>query len=258
MRRFFILLYKIKILRRIIPSVLKIIIKLNKNKLRIIKYNNFLLNLNLSNPIDREIYLKNEYESESITQLDNTIKKENIKIFLDIGSHMGYYSMFIAKNYGVKVHAFEPIINNYYQLCENIRINNYKNIEKYQLALSNNRGKAIMWVTNKSKTGGYSILKNDDVELKKYNKDKIYKTVVLTDKGDNILKIVNEKLAIKIDVERHEKLVLEGLKELISKNKIYLQIEIFDYLHNDLDAFLKKNNFIYINKKGKDYFYKNY
>ena len=72
------------------------------------------------------------------------------------------------------------------------------------------------------------------------------------------MKIIDKKIAIKIDVERHEKKVLEGLKDLISKNKIYLQIEIFTHLQNDIDSFLKKYNFKYLNKIGKDFFYKNY
>ena len=257
MRKILIYLYKIKIFKRIIPSTLKIIIKFNKNKFTPIKYNNYLLNLNLNNPIDREIYLKDEYELESIKQLDKNIKEENISIFLDIGAHMGFYSMFIARDPDMIVHAFEPIEENYYQLSENIRINNKKNIKKYNFALSNKNDKALMWVTNKKKTGGYSIFNKDDIELKKYN-NKIYKTTVFTDKGDDILKIVDKKIAIKIDVERHEKNVLEGLIDLISKNKIYLQIEIFSHLQKDIDSFLKKYNFKYLHKIGKDFFYKNY
>jgi len=115
-----------------------------------------------------------------------------------------------------------------------------------------------MWVTNKKKTGGYSIFNDNDVELKKYNENKIYKTSVFTDKGDNILKIENKKIAVKIDVERHERLVLEGLKELLKKNKIFLQIEIFDHMYHDIDSFLTKYNFKYLNKEGKNFFYKNY
>ena len=63
---------------------------------------------------------------------------------------------------------------------------------------------------------------------------------------------------MKIDVERHENLVLEGLKELITKNEIFLQIEIFDHLHHDINSLLTKYNFKYLNKEGKDFFYKNY
>ena len=257
MSKILIYLYKIKIFKRIIPSAIKVIIKFNINKFTIIKYNNYLLNLNLNNPIDREIYLKNEYELESIKQLDQNIKEENISIFLDIGAHMGFYSMFIARDPEVIVHAFEPIKENYYQLSENIRINNKKNIKKYNFALSNKKDKVLMWVTNKKKTGGYSIFNKDDIELKKYN-NKIHKTAVFTNKGDDLIKIVNKKIAMKIDVERHEKNVLEGLKDLISKNKIYLQIEIFNHLKEDIHIFLTKYNFKYLNKIGKDFFYKNY
>jgi hypothetical protein len=57
-RKLIINLYKIKILKRIIPSTLKIFLKIiNKYKF-IINHNNLLLNLNLRNPIDREIYLR--------------------------------------------------------------------------------------------------------------------------------------------------------------------------------------------------------
>ena len=63
---------------------------------------------------------------------------------------------------------------------------------------------------------------------------------------------------MKIDVERHEKNVLEGFNDLISRNKIFLQIEIFNHLLIDIKRFLEKNNFKYLNKIGKDYFYKNY
>ena len=109
MRNLIIYLYKRKILKRIIPSILKIIIKFYKKKFIIIKYKNFLLNLNLKNPIDREIYLKNEYEKDNMEQLEEIIRKDNIKIFIDVGSHMGFYALNIASNEKMTVYAFEPI-----------------------------------------------------------------------------------------------------------------------------------------------------
>ena len=89
-------LYKIKLLKRIIPSILKRIIRLfNLNEV-IIKKNNFLLLLNLNNPIDREIYLRGNYENTQINFLSGEIKKNNLDIFIDVGAHMGFYS-FILK-----------------------------------------------------------------------------------------------------------------------------------------------------------------
>ena len=66
------------------------------------------------------------------------------------------------------------------------------------------------------------------------------------------------KIAIKIDVERSEKYVLLGFEELILNNKIFLQIEIFDQLEKEVNKFLIKYNFKFLNKNGRDYFYKNY
>ena len=46
--------------------------------------------------------------------------------------------------------------------------------------------------------------------------------------GDSIIKLKNKDISIKIDAEGHEYEVLQGLKKLISYNRIFLQIEIFD------------------------------
>ena len=258
MRNLIIYLYKRKILKRIISSIIKNISKFYKKTFIIIKYKNFLLNLNLKNPIDREIYLKNEYEKDNIQQLEEIIRKDDIKIFIDVGSHMGFYALNIASNEKMTVYAFEPININFEQLSENIKINNYKNVKKFNVALSNIKSRILMWVPDKNKTGGYSIYNEKDIELNKYNKDEICQTYVSADRGDNLIKIKNHKIAIKIDVERSEKYVLLGFEELILNNKIFLQIEIFDQLEIEMNKFLYKYNFKFLNKNGKDYFYKNY
>ena len=108
-------LYKIGLFKRIVPSILKIIIKsLRLNEL-IIKNKNILLNLNLNNPIDREIYLKGNYEKEQIDFLLDQIQENNINYFLDIGAHMGFYSVNVSKK-NISIYAFEPIKNNFEQL----------------------------------------------------------------------------------------------------------------------------------------------
>jgi FkbM family methyltransferase len=258
MRQLIIKLYKVKIFKRIIPSVLKIITNINKTKNISIKHNEFLLNLNLNNPIDREIYLKDNYENECIEQLKKIIKSEKILFFIDVGAHIGFYSLNIGKEEKINVYSFEPIINNFKQLEENIKINKYKNIKCFNIALSNEISVKTMWVSDEKKTGGYSIYKKNDVELKKYEEKKIYNTEVKTNKGDNLIKIKDSKIAIKIDVERSEKCVIEGFNNLFHKNKIYMQIEIFDQMKEDIHKLLSKYNFKFINKIGKDYYYKNY
>ena len=49
------------------------------------------------------------------------------------------------------------------QLSENIKINNYKNVKKFNVALSNIKSRILMWVPDKNKTGGYSIYNEKDI-----------------------------------------------------------------------------------------------
>ena len=83
--------------------------------------------------------------------------------------------------------------------------------------------------------------------------------------GDDILKDLNNTIAIKVDVEGLELLVLKGLTNLIKKNRIFLQIEIFDQELVKTSSFLEEHNFKLITKgtfthqdNVKDYFYINF
>ena len=59
--------------------------------------------------------------------------------------------------------------------------------------------------------------------------------------GDNVLKDVNNTIAVKIDVEGLELLVLQGLVNLIKNNRIFLQIEIFDQEFVKTSSFLEEH-----------------
>ena len=196
-------LYKIKIFKRAIPSLLKLFINLFKKKNLIINNENILLNLNLTNPIDREIYLKGTYEKEQLNFLSKLIDDYEIKYFLDIGAHHGFYSLNLSKK-NISIHSFEPVKQNFERLNKNVKINNLENIKTYNLALSNIKKKVELWVPNKFKTGGFSILNKNDEELKKYNIGETFKTNSESELVDNIINFVGKKIAVKMDVERHE------------------------------------------------------
>ena len=250
-------IYKIKLLKRIIPSLLKRFIKIFKINTVIIKHKNIFLNLNLNNPIDREIYLKGDYEKDQIIFLSQLIDVNKIEYFLDIGAHMGFYSINLSKK-KLKVYAFEPVKSNYEQLESNKLLNNFSNLEIYNFALSNENKKIIMWVPDLNKTGGFSIFDERDEEIKKYDKKSIKKINSISKKGDEIFNIVNKKIAIKIDVERHELSVLEGMQDLITKNKIILQIELFDKRKENIEKYLKLRRFKKIKVIQKDHYFMNF
>ena len=170
---------------------------------------------------------------------------------------MGFYSINLSK-FVKKIYSFEPILNNYNQLTKNIEINNYKNIKTYNVALSNTNKEVKMWVPNKDKTGGYSIYNELDEELKVYKSNLLNIEKVTSNKLDEILIYENKDIAIKIDVERHEKNVLEGAVNLLKKNNILLQVEIFESRKKEVFEVLKKFGYKLINKINKDHYFKNY
>ena len=250
-------LYKIKFFKRIIPSLLKKFIKISNKNLVVVNYNNSLICLNLFNPIDREIYLKGNYESEQLEFLSDLIDRSKINYFLDIGAHMGFYTILLS-NKNIKTFSFEPIKENFNQLEENKRLNNLKNVTLYNFALSDVSKEITMWVTDKKRTGGYSIFDKQDNEIAKYKDEELFKIQTVSKRCDDILKIKNDKIAIKIDVERHEQNVLEGMREILKNNMVILQVEIFDDRKDKILKYLKSKGFDYINKIKKDYYFTNF
>ena len=251
------ILVKIKILKRLIPSLTKKIFKLFNMKKIILEKEGIFLSINLKNPIDRQIFFKDDYEREQIDYLKLLIKKYNIKRFIDIGAHMGIYSTLIA-NENIKVIAFEPYKKSFEQLNLNKQLNNFDNLTINNYALSDENKKITMWVSEKDKTGGMSIYDKNDEELKKYKKNNLIKVEADSFIGDDVLKFEKEILAIKIDVERHEYKVLKGINKLLQKNDAVIQVEIFDKRQNNIISYLKENNFINFHSIKNDFYYKNF
>ncbi len=87
-----------------------------------------LMDLYYHEYVQNHILMKGNYEINSIHLLKNTLKSGDI--FLDIGAHVGQYSLEAAKIVGVngKVIALEPNPKTFECLLNNIRINNFVGI----------------------------------------------------------------------------------------------------------------------------------
>jgi FkbM family methyltransferase len=245
-------LYNLKIpfFKRLIPSIVKRFFFLNKTQ--VIKLNFGKIKVDLTQTIDREIYLKGFYEKEQLVFLDEICDKNKITHFFDIGANIGYYTLYFKRINNT--YAFEPNKKCFLRLKENSELNNL-NIKAYNFGLSNSNSESEIWYTDKNKMGGSAVFDKHDPELKKYNHKNIIKEKILTRKLDDVIDIKNSKILFKIDVERHEKKVLEGMHKIIQQNKIFMQIEISDEHKKEVFEYLDKLKFKWINTIRHDHYF---
>ena len=150
--------------------------------------------------------------------------------FIDIGSHIGYFSLLasiIVGNSG-QVFAIEPEASNFAQLTTNISLNKFSNIKTFSLVLGSKIEQKQFFI-NKDNDGGHALW---NVGLHPFNKNsranpvvKDINTATLDSlfEGNN----PNSLKLIKMDVEGSEYAILQGGTNMISRHNVpYIICEI--------------------------------
>jgi FkbM family methyltransferase len=222
--------------------------------------------------------------------LDNNLQQKNLKIikkhlknkinvYVDVGAHNGEMIKIITKEFIVnKVLAFEPNPDCFLRL-KKLKKNNKLSI--FKLALSDKRGFDYLKIGHISSMSTLNNINNQSnyTKLKKiimsifYFDNKIYKKRIKI-KKDLLSSILSKSKIIgidllKIDTEGHEFNVLKGAKNFLKNINLLLFEFHYDnsiikkYDYEEVNNFLKKNNFILIAKnkmilrKGYELIYKN-
>ena len=150
------------------------------------------------------------YEKSIINWVTDTFVKED-KACIDIGAHMGHYTLNMGHK-AKRVHAFECSPKSFNYLCANIALQGLDySIDKYNVALSNKEGVAKYYIRDKLDGGANGIAKFDQDD-----KNNTPYVEVETRTLDSF-KLKNVGF-IKIDVEGHEKEVLEGAINTLKEN----------------------------------------
>jgi len=241
-------LIKLPILKRAIPSIYKKYILITKNFLKKKKIDGIKYKLDTRHLIDRNFYLRENYEDELFFWAKNLITLNKINIFLDIGSCWGVYSLRLSKIKKLKILSFDPITANIQRLDEMIKINRIKNIRTFNTALGNKKGQ-VKFYGLENFTPNYTLYPT--ANEKNFSICKI-------DKLDNLMKIRNNYLYLKVDIEKSEYPFLVGAINTLKKNNVIIQIEILKKNKNKIFKFLKKNNFEYIFGNRNDYIFSNF
>jgi len=161
--------------------------------------------------------------------------------FIDIGANQGIYSLVAARNQNcVLVNAFEPVPNTYSFLRENFCINNllYK-ANLYKKAIDSSTGH-IKILFDASHSGSASIAKYKD------NSSELNIETINSEALKKIPIAKNSKIIIKVDVEGHEKIVLDELhKTSFFKDIFAIYIEYDENIPSSkkIIRFMRENNF---------------
>jgi FkbM family methyltransferase len=195
-------------------------------------------------------------------------KITHINILLDIGAHKGESVNFFINNFSVNsIYSFEPSLNNYNKLKNNI-INYNKKFKKINFKIYNYGfgEKKTDLILNQTAESSSSTFNKININSKYYNKKLFYlknnkdsfsaKTLSKLDTLDNFFKEnkISSVDLIKIDTEGYEYFVLKGLVENFYKVKFiifehhYDNMLIKNYTFLNINELLKKNNFIKIYK----------
>lgn len=149
----------------------------------------------------------------------------NSSIVVDLGANSGLYSLLAAKdNPKAKIIAFEPIPDTFDWLSVNIALN-HLDIRPEALAASSSNGFAEIWLDSPGSHYTPSLFQAEQQPSSDGHRISVQTTTLDNYFAEQKLQHVD---LIKIDVERHEPAVLQGMRNLLAKSKPVLFIEVLD------------------------------
>ena len=110
---------------------------------------------------------------------------------------------------------------NYLNLINNFKINNaFNKHEFHKIALSNKSGESLIYFSKTNANIGGATLQFDRDMIVNKNSEK-----VILEKLDNLYKIKNQHIFMKVDIEGHEDKFVDGSLEILRNNKILMYLE---------------------------------
>ena len=143
-------------------------------------------------------------ETEVVTRI-----LQDVDMLVNVGANIGYYCSH-ALHIGKYVIAFEPLQKNLRFLCQNVKTNDWKDIEIYPVALSNQVGVLKIYGADT----GASIVKGWA------GTPESYVALVPSSSLDLVLgpRLQGKKVLVLMDVEGAERSVLQGATILLRNN----------------------------------------
>lgn len=190
------------------------------------------MQIDLRSHTEYRAYYSGNYDAHLIDTVISVLEPKDV--FIDVGANIGFYSVAIADYFsqqraGGKVIAFEPLGANYQRLLHNLDLNNLQLwCTVFQLGLSSHAGEADIVkredFASGATTGNASIAVDKtfdagfESELIQLNTlDAVCDELSIDHRGVEF---------IKVDIEGHEDLFLEGATRIFKEHRPTLLMEV--------------------------------
>ena len=159
-------------------------------------------------------------EPETIAWIDSW-DKSNSKVFYDVGSNIGIYSLYAAfRNPKLETFAFEPERKNYLALIQNINLNDF-HIHPFHLAISNQTVLTNLFISD-LRIGNSGAQINDPInDAGQYFEPKKVERI-LASSIDNLIDSFQMPIPnyVKIDVDGLESNIIDGMRGTLKSEKL--------------------------------------
>jgi D-glycero-D-manno-heptose 1,7-bisphosphate phosphatase len=186
------------------------------------RYHKYLMELDLRQGIEREVYFLGRHYAREIQLLIDSILKPG-DTFIDVGANIGFVSLHAARHVGPEgcVIAFEPQETCYVRMMRTVEMNQISQIEVHHLGLAEQPGTLQLKIMKANTLSSFAIDEGHD------GPNVIDKVDVPVARGDDVVRDrVLGDLMLKVDVEGFELHVLRGFVETIERHKPPILIEI--------------------------------
>ncbi|MBC8285127.1 MAG: FkbM family methyltransferase, partial [Nitrospinae bacterium] len=220
----------------------------------------YLMHCQPGNLVETTIYLEKVWE-EHLAKIMSLYLDGSTGIMIDVGANIGANTIPLAvKHPQIKFHCYEPHPEIFARLKSNIKLNNLKNVEPANSAVSNSSEKSLKFFAQKTadNMGRSSLKLNSDIK----EHDEITVSAISID--DNFADNSDPVILIKVDTQGTELEVLQSATRTIEKFKPVILFELEDRYFSDSERVSAKktlkefyNNLDYslVNvSKGLDYY----
>ncbi|HRK61218.1 MAG TPA: FkbM family methyltransferase [Candidatus Omnitrophota bacterium] len=186
-------------------------------------HESILLSIQPGEEVSECVYTQGFYEPNQFFAMRQILK--NAGTVVDIGAHIGLYTLFASKCIGPAGHiySFEPSPRERARLEKHTHLNHLSNITVYPLALSDCRAQTEMKVAEYPHSG-HNTLGTFAYETTRENSRPLIETQTLDEWAEsNRIKAID---LIKIDAEGSEEKILHGARQTLLKTRPILMIEI--------------------------------